>query len=75
MLYPVPDPALDDASQQRDKMYIKEQDERMYNNGYEGHEDGSIEDRYDFFNNIKKLGFNINGGPLSNRTQTHLNVK
>ena len=56
-------------------MYIKEQDERMYNNGYEGHEDGSIEDRYDFFNNIIKLGFNINGGPLSNRTQTHLNVK
>ena len=60
MLYPVPDPALDDASQQRDKMYIKEEDERMYNNGYEGHEDGSIEDRSDFFKrNLDKVSENL----------------
>ena len=50
MLDLVPDPALDDTSQQREKMYIKEQDEtmRMCNNGYGGHEDGSFEYNYNF---------------------------
>lgn len=41
-------------------MYIKEQDEKMYNNGYERHEDGSIEDRYDFFKrNLDKVLENL----------------
>ena len=41
-------------------MYIKEEDKRMYNNGYERHEDGSIEDRSYFLKrNLDKVSENL----------------